>query len=310
MRDKENNFVSAVVCICEEDTDVTLFLEKLNNILWENFKNYEIICVDNEAGEDVLNEVKAFRKANEIKAFTIISMGFRHDLEAAMIAGVDLSIGDFVFEFDSCYTDYEDEVIMQVYNKVLEGFDIVAAIPPKGHSLCSSRAFYKIFNHFSESDVNLETERFLIISRRAINQTSAYSKTIPYRKAVYASSGLESSKVMYKASPIVTGNKGNSKERINMAIDSLVIFTNIAYKISFIVSIMMAVFMIITGSYTLVAYFGQNKPVEGWAPIMGLLSVAFFAIFVILTIVIKYLDILLRLVFKKKKYSISSIEKI
>ena len=36
---------------------------------------------------------------------TILNMSFFHGVEAAMNAGVDLAIGDFVFEFDSCIAD-------------------------------------------------------------------------------------------------------------------------------------------------------------------------------------------------------------
>ncbi len=52
-------------------------------------------------------------------------MGYSHGLEASMNAGIDLSIGDFVFEFDSCFMDFDPDVIMQVYRKSLQGFDIV-----------------------------------------------------------------------------------------------------------------------------------------------------------------------------------------
>ena len=44
-----------------------------------------------------------------------------------MNAGVDLAIGDFVFEFDTVCMDYKTELLMQVYRRSLEGFDIVSA---------------------------------------------------------------------------------------------------------------------------------------------------------------------------------------
>ncbi len=227
-----------------------------------------------------------------------------------MNAGIDLSIGDFVLEFDSCYIDYKEELIMQVYRKALEGFDIVTATPPQSQSKISSRLFYGIYNHFSDSDEKIMTERFQIISRRAINRVSAYSKTIPYRKAVYASSGLSLYNMQYEIAEQKSGIRFDDEEKGNTAIDSLILFTNLSYKVSMIISVIMAVFMIAAGTYTVVAYFGINKPVEGWAPIMGLIAAGFFATFIILTIIIKYLDVLLRLVFKKQKYLVSSIEKL
>ena len=53
-------------------------------------------------------------------------MCIRDRLESAMNAGRDIAIGDFVFEFDDVFVDYEPELIMRVYEKLLEGNDIVA----------------------------------------------------------------------------------------------------------------------------------------------------------------------------------------
>lgn len=311
MNNKESNFVSAVVYLHKGETNTYRFLNMIGGVLSDNFKKYEIICVNDETDETVIRDVHRFKTENEEAIVSIIKMGFQHGLEASMNAGIDLSIGDFVFEFDSCYVDYDSELIMSVYRKALEGFDIVVATPPQKESKISSRIFYGVYNHFSNGDLKLMTERFQIISRRAINRVSAYSKTIPYRKAVYASSGLNVYNMSYNITDVpITGVKFDDEEKGNTAVDSLILFTNLAYKVSMIISIIMAAFMIVAGTYTVVAYFGINKPVEGWAPIMGLVAAGFFATFVILTIIIKYLDLLLRLVFKKQKYLISSIEKL
>ena len=305
MNNKESNFVSAVVYLHKGETNAYGFLDMMNFVLKENFEKYEIICVDDEVEESVIEDVRRFKSENENTIVSIIRMGFQHGLEAAMNAGIDLSIGDFVFEFDSCFVDYEKELIMSVYYKALEG------TPPRRQSKLSSRFFYNVYNYFSESDKKLATERFQVISRRAINRVSSYSKTIPYRKAVYASSGLKVYYMDYKPlETLGTGVKFDDEEKENTAIDALVLFTNLAYRVSMLISIVMALFMIAAGAYTVAAYFGTNRPVEGWAPIMGLVAAGFFATFVILTIVIKYLDVLLRLVFKKQKYLISSIEKL
>lgn len=69
---------------------------------------------------------------------------------------------------------------------------------------------------------------------------------------------------------------------------------------------LMTVFMII---YSVVVYLTSN-PVAGWTTTILFLSVTFFGLFGILTIIIKYLQILVDLVFKRKRYSFESIEKL
>ena len=59
-----------------------------------------------------------------------------------------------------------------------------------------------------------------------------------------------------------------------------------------------------------VAVFALGNPIQGWTTTILFLAVSFFGLFSILTIIIKYLSLILQLVFKKQKYSFSSIEKI
>ena len=57
----------------------------------------------------------------------VVHMSFFQGLESAMNAGRDIAIGDFVYEFDDIFVDYEPELIMEVYREMLCGNDIVAA---------------------------------------------------------------------------------------------------------------------------------------------------------------------------------------
>ena len=301
MINKENNFVSAVVYVNKNGKDIFVFLETLAGILEDNFKRSEIICVNDgtspEGWETLSNMNERFLDLN----ITVIHMGAVHGLEASMNAGIDLTIGDFVFEFDSCFIDYDKSLIMDVYYKSLEGYDIVNAVPPKDFSHLSSRIFYKLYNRFSDSDYKLRTGRFSVISRRAVNRISSYSRTIPYRKAVYASSGLQIADIEYHQI-FRAGDKERralDNKKYNTALDVLILFTDLAYRVALACTLAMLIFMFGTAVYTAAAYFGRNEPVEGWVSIMGLISVGFFAVFFLFSIIIKYLDVLLKLIFNK-----------
>lgn len=307
---KESNFVSAVIYLHKNEQNAVPFFLMVAEQLNGNFKRSEIICVNDGISEKCLEELRKAKDKFTDLNITIVNMGYSHGLEASMNAGIDLSIGDFVFEFDSCFMDFDPDVIMQVYRKSLQGFDIVSAIPPRKNSKYTSRVFYSIYNKFSESNYELCTERFSVISRRAVNRVSTYSKVIPYRKAVYTSSGLRVSRVEYTPQKNNKGTIYPDIENNNKAMDSLILFTNVAYKVSLTFAVIMLIFMLSAALYTVVAYFGFSKPVAGWAPLMGLISVGFFAVFLLITIMMKYLDVLLRLVFKNQKYLVASIEKL
>lgn len=143
INNKENNFISAVVYLHKNEKNAVAFFEVLANVLQDNFKRSEIICVNDGISQDVLKTLRTADEKFPDLNITIINMGFSHGLEAAMNAGIDLSIGDFVFEFDSCYMDYDKSLIMDVYFKSLEGYDIVSAVPPKNQAVSHPGSFIK-----------------------------------------------------------------------------------------------------------------------------------------------------------------------
>lgn len=309
MNEKENNFISAVINIQPNETNIIPFMEMLYTLLEKHFKKYELICVSNSSSSYIEEQLKKFKSSRSQINVSLICLDNRQGLEECMNAGIDLSIGDFIFEFDSCYIDYEPQLIFDIYKKALDGYDIVSAVPPQKKSRLSSRLFYKIYNHFSDTKA-IMTERFRIISRRAVNRVSGYNIMVPYRKALYVSIGLETFNMLYKTIDTPSGILPNDVHKNHVALDSLILFTDIASKISLALSSLMAIFMLGTGLYTVIVYFSTHKPVEGWAPLMGLISAGFLAFFLLMTVLIKYMDLLLKLVFKKQKYMVVNISKL
>ncbi len=307
---KEKNFISAVVYIHNNESNIKEFLTKLVTTLSSKFLKYEIIFVNDDSTDGTINEIKKTAKNITDATISIINMSFYQGKEIAMNAGIDLAIGDFVYQFDSTVIDYEPNLIIQIYEKSLEGYDIVNAIPNKKKRK-SSALFYKVFNKNSNFAYKLDTEAFQIMSRRAINRIYAINKSVPYRKAIQANSGLKIGYVKYN--PTIKTNskidKKLQKERGKTAVNSLILFTDISYKITLTFSIFMLIFIILVGLYTVVIFF-TNEPVEGWTPTMLFLASGFFGIFMILTIIIKYLSIILNLVFKKSEFLVESIDKI
>ncbi|RZL20045.1 MAG: glycosyltransferase, partial [Pedobacter sp.] len=80
----------------------------------------EIIIV-NDSSTD--NSVQKIRTAVFLKSYqvSIIQMSFHQGVELSMNAGLDLSTGDFVYEFDSVIIDFDKVLIEQSYRKILEG---------------------------------------------------------------------------------------------------------------------------------------------------------------------------------------------
>ncbi len=308
--DKEKNFVSGVVYVHNSKQHISSFLEMLIDVFETNFLHSEIICVNDASSDDSKEIIKRCAEKASETTVSVINMSYFHGLEGAMAAGVDLSIGDFLFEFDTSVCDYDKSEIMNIYRKALTGFDIVSASPDSEQKFTST-LFYSLFDRFSSVSNKLTTESFRILSRRAVNRIDSINKSIPYRKAVYANCGLQAANVKYKTVN-TSKNKHDKKERIykrGLAIDSLILFTDVGYRFALGMAFVMMAMVIFMAIYSFYIYLSQS-PVAGWTTTILFLSAAFFGLFGVLAVIIKYLQILVNLVFKRKQYSFESIEKL
>lgn len=310
MKNKEKNFVSSVIYVHNAEANVDSFLRMMIDVMQTNFEHSEIICVNDDSDDSSLEKIKQVSQMAETTSISVVNMSYFHGLESAMNAGIDLSIGDFVFEFDTVNLDFKPTVIMDIYNHSLKGFDIVSASPDKKEKL-TSRLFYTVFDKFTNLSYEMSTESFRIVSRRALNRISSMNKTIPYRKAIYANCGLKTDNVKYSVtnSSKAESDKKEKDYKSGLAVDTLILFTQLGYRFSITMTAFMMVVALFMAVYSLSTYV-MSDPIEGWTTTILFLSIAFLGIFGVLTIIVKYLQLLIDMVFKRKHYNFESIEKL
>ena len=298
---KEKNFISAVVYLHNDGAQAVRFFKALNAVLDQHFEQYELVAVDDACADDTIPTLRDWAKALE-KPLTILHLSLHQGRETAMNAGLDAAIGDYVYEFDSTQTPYPIELVFEAYHAAMAGSDIVSVCPRS--TAGSSKMFYRVFNGNSHSAYKLRTDAFRLVSRRAINRVHASSETLPYRKAAYAASGLKMTDLEFDGQLTVKGGG-----RFNLAVDSLALYTDFGFKASMTITLCMLALALAELVYTLII-FATGHPVAGWTTTMFVITVGFAGLFAVLTIVVKYLCLLLNLNFRQQKYLVESIEKL
>lgn len=310
---KEKNFVSCVVYLHNEGSAVKGFLQMVCGIMQDWFEKYEIVCINDGCVDDTVEHVKAFLAGERRKpVVSLINLSYYQGVESAMNAGRDLAVGDFLFEFDKCEPDFEPFLIMEVYRRALEGYDVVAAAPKYGTPV-TSRLFYRIYNWGRRIEGRIGQERFRVVSRRAVNRVNQMNAYIPYRKAMYMNCGLKVDTISYDNERTVRKrrNREERDKRNTLAADSIIIFTNVLERLSMAVSVVLFGTLLIMFGYLVYSMFSKNnRPVEGWLSIMSLMSFGFFMMSVMLTLVLKYLAVILNMGFKRQRYVIEGVEKL
>ena len=297
---KEQNFISAVVSISEDGPETMVFFEKLYALLEEHFCQFELIAVNERGGAVSTEKLRVWGKAKE-KPLTIINMSLLQPHEQCMNAGLDCSIGDYIYEFDAARMNYDPQLLWQAYTMAQEGSDIVSVCPSRERWI--SRLFYRVFNRYSNAAYPLRTDAFHLITRRALNRVHSINANLPYRKAAYAACGLKMATLEFEGSCA-----GARKDRFSLATDSLVLYTDFGYKFSVGFTALMLVAALVEMIYTLVVWI-TGHPIAGWTTTMFVITFGMVGLFAVLAILLKYMTLLLRISFKKQSYLVESIEK-
>lgn len=304
---KEKTFISAVVYAHNSESNVVEFLKALTSLLSEKFESYEMILVNDASTDNTL------RLVNEQKhlfggKLTVINTAWKHGHELAMLAGTDFAIGDFILEIESTQLEYPISLLWNTYEKCCSGYDIVFASPKTKLGL-SSILFYKLLNRFSYRRLDLRTDSFKIITRRALNTALKSKEKTRYRKILYKGSGFPNITLFFHPTGPIQSNRTLS-EKISFASDTLLSFSNIGLKFTLWLSILFFLGSVIIGIYAISIYLTEKTVALGWTTIMLFLSFSFSGIFLILTVIGKYLVMILEESKRKSAYTIQSIKRL
>ena len=99
MLNKEKNFVSSVVYVHNAEKRIGTFISVIMKVMEDNFENFEIICVNDCSTDNSVHEIKSAVENHSSACVSVVNLSYYHGIEMAMNAGIDLAIGDFVFEF-------------------------------------------------------------------------------------------------------------------------------------------------------------------------------------------------------------------
>jgi polyisoprenyl-phosphate glycosyltransferase len=304
---KEQVFVSAIMHVKNDEATVKDSLLKVDTYFASTFEHYEIIVVNNNSTDRTLQQIREAQ--SEIQGnFIIINLSRNHGIEQAMMAGLYKSMGDFVYEIESSMIDFSDEVIRQLHQTAITGYDIVSASTGKPASI-KSRLFYALVNRISYLDMSLGTEHLRIVSRRALNAMLSLKEKVRYRKALYAYTGYGIERIEY--TPLFKHKGKNTKlnrENITTAVDVIVSFSNIGLRLSHYMSLLFFIFSVLVGGYSLYNKIFNKNVVDGWTTIMVFVAMGFAGLFFIIGVIGEYIYRMMIEIQNRPVYSTKSVE--
>ncbi len=291
---KEENFVS-IICYYHNYYDKSKnFIEYISNFVINNFKRYELIIVCDETNDQKRNELTKIVKniTNDIQ-ISIIYLEHYYGKNRALSAAIDLSIGDYIIEFDDINHIINEDKILDIYRECLNGNDACILVQKK--ISISDKLYYSIIKKFSYAKYTEYREDGIlsVVSRRMLNRIGSLKKQVTNKWFYYKLSGLSCKYIQDESNKKVSMKFiEKTKERVN----TIFVFTSLFIDVFAYISIFSLII-----SISLLLFVGLTDAILGM-----ILSMIMFGLIYIM----KKQSLSLEYLWSDTNYQFSSIEKI
>lgn len=230
-------------------------------------KNFEIIYINDGSKDktgEILNDIAS--KESRVKAITF-SRNFGHQL--AVSAGLDSSLGEAVVIIDADLQD-PPEVIKEMYGKWAEGYKVVygkrkTRKKESFFKLFTSKAFYKIFNHLSETAIPLDTGDFRLIDRSVVDVLKNMPEQDRFLRGMVSWIGFKQCAVYFDREKRFAGaSKYRLRKMIEFSIDGITSFSIKPLRMAMWVGLVMSLVAFLGIIALIVGKICFNYLANGW----------------------------------------------
>jgi glycosyltransferase involved in cell wall biosynthesis len=299
MKNLEENYISVVIVARNNEKIISDKLTAIHAALCALFKHFEIIVVDNFSGDGTADVLKNLRLP-----ITVVTLAQLHGVQQALTAGVELAVGDYILEIPNIIINYDTDAIEQMYRVCQQGNDFVFLVPSK--TSASSGLFYRTMNNYFKKQISghFVSAIMTLSSRRGQNKTSDTGSRLVNRNVSYVLTGLKCAEVRSNAA---NRSRRSLRENIDLTIDTLIHHTDLISYTATTISLFFFGLFLLAILYSFFIYFTIDAA-PGWASTFILISLGFSALFVLLSMVCKYLSSLIK-ANQPKGYTFSKVER-
>lgn len=281
-----NNFISVVSVLnsAAQLPDLPEFLRNVHGVLSRNFADFEIILINNAL--EMPPDVKIEPLDADLKRhISLLNLSRRTNRNHAVLAGLDRSNGDYTVILETEFY-HNPDVITELFDKTLEGFDIVYLRAKTRHVRLRFRLLYKVFYYilkrYSALRIDDKAHNTRIISRRALNSLLRLRENLRFMKPIYAIVGYRTAHVDTEVPLHEEAEKFSERFRTSLiAITSYTTFLRTLLLWIFLFSFIFLIGVVVNAlkvKFSGIDIFGNlSEATTGWTFLVILISV-FFAI--------------------------------
>lgn len=207
----KNKKISAVIACYKDEQAIPIMYARLTKV----FKNigvaYEIIFVNNGSLDNTDNILRKIISKDSHAIEVNLSRNFNSQM--AFTSGMEIATGDAIVLLDGDLQD-PPELITKLYNKWLQGFDVVYGIRTKRDSpffmKIAYKLFYRVFQKLSYINIPLDAGDFSLIDRKIVNILKQFPERDRFLRGLRAWVGFKQTGISYTRHKRMFGKTTNN----------------------------------------------------------------------------------------------------
>ena len=300
-------FVSVVCTIRNAKDSLSGQLDALSAVLSDHFQYYEVILIDNASTDETSAVARALLDTH--KNIQYCALSARVNESAALAAGVERTIGDFIVTMD---LDLDPPgKIPELIATAVGGTEIVYGLPDNRVDQARfydrlARMFLRSVARFNRVNMPETMSTFRVFSRTVLNymlESRDFHRTLALAPAL---SGYSFASVNYHRleNPDAEGRRVGLQALIK-ALD-LVFSTSVRpLRLVSLLSVAMSIVSIIYAIYIVLTRLLLENVAPGWATLSLQVSLLFFFVSIVLAVMCEYLLQILETTNRRPVYHIA-----
>jgi len=262
--------ISIVIPLLNEEGNIKVLYESLLPVVEKISADYEIVFVDDGSKDSSFDIITKISQLNKRVLGISLSRNFGHQI--ALSAGLEHASGEAVVMLDADM-QHPPEIIIDLYNKYKEGFDIVNTIRTETADVgifkkITSYYFYKLINRLSDIHIEPAAADFRLMNRKTVNAFLQMKEKDRFTRGLVSWMGFKQAQIEYIAPQRFAGkSKYSLLKMFRFAADGITAFSAKPLRVSFFAGIIVSFTGLLYAIYAVFQYFG-GKNIPGWTSIL------------------------------------------
>lgn len=282
--------LSIVVPLYNEAVNIRPLLDRLLPVLDGIGARFELILVDDGSHDSTWHAISRAAEAHPAIRGVRLARNFGH--QNALISGLTLASGAAVVTMDGDL-QHPPELIPELVDRWRRGAKVVLTRRIDGRETgflkrTSSAAFYRVFSLLSEVEMSAGSSDFRLLDRSALDQILRLGSQGLFLRGAVAWLGMPAETVPFEVAPRHAGSSKYSWGRmIRFAARAIVSYSTKPLRLGIWLGLGTSALAFLELAYIGFEY-ASGRTVPGWASTVGIVSLLFGILFIVLGIIGAY----------------------